>query len=323
MPKKRSGLKLFIGFVGSFFIIIGGILYYKAALKRSPSKNSEMQKFMIEQGQGVAETAQKLEDEGLINSSNLFKIYLRLNNLAGNLQAGEYSIPKNLNLIALVDMLQHGTFAKKITIIEGLRREEVAEVFEKELSIAQSEFLYTSDGLEGRLFPETYFFEKDTTVQDIVGKMFATFENKLTSEIQAQARVKGLSEDELIIMASIVEREVATEADRAIVAGILIKRWEADWPLQADATVQYAMGTPDDWWPKSLNADNLDTDSPFNTRKNPGLPPSPICSPSLSSIKATANCVETVYWYYLTDEDGVTHYAETLDEHNDNIEKYL
>ena len=323
MSKKPGGFKILVGFVGLVIVILGGILYYKAALKKSPSRNAELQLFVVEQGQGVAQVADKLEAEGLINSSNLFKIYLRLNNLAGSLQAGEYDVPKDLNLVELVKMLQHGTFAKKVTVIEGLRREEVAEVYEKALGISQGDFLAASQGLEGRLFPETYFFEKSAVVQDVIDKMTTTFDKKLTDEIKNQAKANSLNENGLITMASIVEREVASENDRPIVAGILLKRLEAGWPLQADATVQYAVGKSGDWWPKNLTSENLEVASPFNTREHLGLPPSPICSPSLSAILAVADAVETDYWYYLTDLDGNTHYSETLDEHNENVAKFL
>jgi UPF0755 protein len=309
---------LVLGLAGS-----ASVSYYNAALHKKAGSETETQKFVVEQGEGAANISKRLEEEGLINSSNLFKIYLRIANLTNTLQAGEYQIPKNLNLLQVIDTLQHGTFTKKVTIIEGLRREEAAEIYEKELGIPKEEFLAASEGLEGKLFPETYFFEKDVTAQDIVDKMVATYKAKVTPEIIGKAKAHLMSEDELLILASIVEREVNTEKDRPIVAGILVKRWQEDWPLQADATTQYSTGTPSDWWPKNITADHLESNSPYNTRKNPGLPPTPICNPGLSSIEAVADFVETVYWYYLTDNDGTTHYAETLNEHNANIEKYL
>ena len=319
-----SRIKQLIGGLLILIILIfAGLAYYQAALRKPASDQNVSEKFVIAKGEGAAQIAKRLEEEGLINSSNLFKIYLRIANLTGNIQAGEYQIPKNLNLIQLVETLQHGTFAKKVTIIEGLRREQIAEIYEQELGIPQNGFLESSKDLEGKLFPETYFFEKDITAGQIVEKMVATYNTKVTDEIINRAEEKGFNEQELLILASIVEREVNTEKDRPIVAGILAKRLEAEWPLQADATTQYAIGTKEDWWPKSITADDLEADSPYNTRKNPGLPPTPICNPGLEAVKAVADYVETPYWYYLTDSEGVTHYAETLDEHDANISKYL
>jgi len=324
MQKGAAGIKeIVIALLVLAFLSVAGAAYYNAALHKSASDQTAPQKFVVGQGEGAAQIAKRLEEEGLINSSNLFKIYLRLANLTSSLQAGEYQIPRNLNLMQVIDTLQHGTFTKKITIIEGLRREEIAQIYEEQLGIPQKEFLEASEGLEGKLFPETYFFEKDITAKDAVAKMTTTFESKITENIINQAKDKLISKDELLILASIVEREVNTAKDRPIVAGILVKRWRKGWPLQADATTQYAEGTSDNWWPKNITADHLDSNSPYNSRKNPGLPPTPICNPGISSIEAVSDYVETVYWYYLTDKEGVTHYSETLEEHNENIEKYL
>src|SRR5581483_2493272 len=118
--------------------------------------------------------------------------------------------------------------------------------------------------------------------------------------------------------ASIIERETKSEEERPIVAGILLKRINAGWPLQADATIQYALGN---WDP--VNADDLKIQSPYNTYLNTGLPPTPICNPGLSSINAAKNPTQSNYWYYLHDKDGQIHYATTIDEQNANIAKYL
>jgi UPF0755 protein len=146
-----------------------------------------------------------------------------------------------------------------------------------------------------------------------------------------------------VILASIVEREVTRETDKQIVAGILIRRWKEGIKLDADATVQYAVafqnscGAVDycsadavvkdekdvNWWPFSLSAEDINTDSPYNTRKNTGLPPAPISSVSISSLNAVLQAQSSDYYYYLHDPEGNIHYAKTLEEHNANIQKYL
>ncbi len=182
--------------------------------------------------------------------------------------------------------------------------------------------MLASKDLEGKLFPETYYFEKGITVSEIVEKMLATYDTRVTEEVKNQAAKKGFDEKELLTLASIVEREAAAEKDRFIVAGILAKRISEDWPIQADATMQYALGSENNWW-AVVTSEDLKKESAYNTYLNKGLPPAPICNPSLSAIKATADYLETSYWYYLTGSDGEMHYAETLEEHNENIANFL
>ena len=151
--------------------------------------------------------------------------------------------------------------------------------------------------------------------------------SKFVEALQSIKKKSKLTEKEVLILASLVEREARQPATREKVAGIILKRYLADWPLQIDATVQYILGyqpLEKSWWKKELNEDDLKIDSPFNTYKNKGLPPEPICNPSLSSIEAIINAnSNTPYWYYLTDKNGIMRYAATLEEHEANIQKYL
>jgi len=127
----------------------------------------------------------------------------------------------------------------------------------------------------------------------------------------------------VVILASVVEREVSKKEDREIVAGILLKRLKNEWPLDADATIQYAVGVSKNWWPSSLKNADLEINSPFNSRKNKGLPPAPICNPSISAIEAVYAYRESPYWFYLDGSDGTTYFAETLEKHNENIATHL
>jgi len=140
----------------------------------------------------------------------------------------------------------------------------------------------------------------------------------------ANARANGLSLEEVVILASLLERETITDEERPIVAGILLNRLNADWPLQVDASVQYALGDSKEWWPRPLTRDQIEnTTSRYNTYKYSGLPVGPISNPGISSLKAVANPEDTDYWYYIHDDDGKIHYAKTLEQHNANIAKYL
>jgi UPF0755 protein len=179
---------------------------------------------------------------------------------------------------------------------------------------------------EGTLFPDTYEFNADASEETIINTMRDNFTNKTQDVLTDASLAKiGLSKEQVLILASIVEREVVTESDRKIVAGILIKRLKEGMTLGADATTQYAMAPKgnNDWWPKNLTPNDLESTSPYNTRKTVGLPPTPICSPGLISIKAVVEPQSTEFYYYLTDSQGITHFAKTLNEHNKNIAKYL
>lgn len=144
--------------------------------------------------------------------------------------------------------------------------------------------------------------------------------------MREDAKMSGLTLDEVITLASIVEREGRTADDRPIIAGILLKRLKADWPLQADATLQYALGyqaREKTWWKKALTNDDKNFRSPYNTYLNPGLPPRPIANPGIESMKAVIYPKDTEYWYYLHDPTGAVHYAATIEEHNANVKTYL
>jgi len=184
---------------------------------------------------------------------------------------------------------------------------------------------------EGYLFPDTYFFDKDATSVDVVKKLTENFDKKTEELLTGENLDKaGLTKDQVIIFASMVEREVSNPDDKPVVAGILIKRWKEGLKLDVDATTQYAVAMKRlcndapycaptlneiydlQWWPKDLTREELDMEDPYNTRAVVGLPPTPISSVSLSSISAVLNYKETPYYYYLTDRSGVTHFAETV-----------
>ena len=316
--KKR---KLVILAIFLFVILASAAYLYSGYALNLPNITDEtLTTFVVEQGQGVEEIAQNLESAGLVRSGALFQLYASLSDLSSKLQAGEYQISQNLNLKEVVELLQHGTFEEKLTFIEGWRREEMANEI---LNLNAADFLRETEGLEGYLFPDTYFVSKETTAEDLVKMMRENFENKLGEK---KVGVEGFSFEEVVIIASIVEREGAAVEDKPVVAGVLFNRLLDDVALQVDATVQYALGYQggeDGWWKKNLTSEDLEIDSSYNTYKNPGLPPAPICNPGLDSFEATLNPTETDYWYYVSDSEGRMHFAETIDQHNENVAKYV
>lgn len=292
----------------------------------SPKDSSDKREYqlIIERGDGVSKIAEKLEEKGLIKNSIFFKIFVKATGKSSNLQAGTYKFSPSESLSQIVNNLVAGkTEDIIITVAEGLRREEIAEILGNALGgKVKDEFLILTKNLEGRLFPDTYFVKRDANAQEIVKMMTDNFESKYK-----QILVKtNLSKDETITLASIIERETKNDEDRSLVAGILYKRLINNWPLEADATIQYVVGYvpfEKSWWKKNLNAEDINIDSAFNTRRNIDLPPSPICNPGLSSIKEAASPTFSGYWFYLSDKQGNIHYSRTLEEHEAAIAKYI
>lgn len=286
-----------------------------------PGINRDFKSFVINKGTSAGQIGTELEKAGFIKSALAFKLYTRVSGQEGKIFTGEYRLTSSMSLFQVVSQLTQGPLELWVTIPEGLRREEVAARFTTGLDrdgVFTNEFLQASNGGEGTLFPDTYLFPKDASASSIVNKMVRTFDSK-TSGLSGNS---DLTLNQRIVLASILERETKTDAERPIVAGILINRIKAGMPLQVDAAVQYAVGTSKDWWP-ILSKDNLAINSPFNTYKFTGLPPSPIASPGLSSLTAAFNPAQTDYFYYIHDASGQIHYATTLAEHNANVAKYL
>jgi UPF0755 protein len=212
----------------------------------------------------------------------------------------------------------------KITLLEGWRVEEMANKLSAELGVKSPEFLKLAK--EGYMFPDTYFIEADASASAVVAKMEDNFADKYDGAIQNKIKKMGLTPDEGIILASIVEREARSDSARQMVASILLKRLNIGMGLNSDATIQYALGfqpSEKSWWKSHLTKADLQINSPYNTYIHQGLPPAPISNPSLSAIKAVASAdPNTPYLYYYHDSQGVPHYAKNLEEHNLNIANY-
>jgi len=214
---------------------------------------------------------------------------------------------------------------KKVTLLEGWRVEEMAVKLNKELGIKGNDFIKNAQ--EGYMFPDTYFFAEDASASAVVKKLGNTFDLKYDADLQTKIKKLGLTPEQGVILASIVEREARSDEVRRMVASILLKRYKIGMGLNADATIQYALvskGTlnppVDGWWKRNLTKDDLKINSPYNTYIHAGFPPSPICNPSLSSLKAVAAATpSTPYLYYYHDLQGRSYYARTLEEHNNNV----
>ncbi len=326
-------------------------LLYRYGINNPTQLNKEIV-FEIKQGDGISEIAGDLRVAGLVDSPFLFKLYLKLNGLEKNVQAGVYVVPPKRSIVDLANIFQFGRNDVTIRYIEGWRVEQLSQVLSEELEgIDYGEFTKEAREYEGYLFPDTYFINKDASQKEVLDILKGTFQEKTRDLLSGKNLLDaGLSEKEAVILASIVEREALKEDDRRVIAGILIKRYREGMRLEADATTQYAVALAKHclslniskfaeaeclrgleakqvqdivWWPGKLTKNDLNYDSPYNTRNNEGLPPKPISSFGFSALESVINHETSPYYFYLTDADGVTHYAATLEEHNYNTNKYL
>lgn len=325
MKSNKSYSLRFLALLGLAAAVgLGSVLWWRDAVSAVDREDSTPQIFVVKRGEGVKSIAARLASSGLIRSPTGFYLLVKLMRIDGDLQAGDFRLNPSMDAASIARELTHGTLDVWVTTLEGWRVEEVAAKLTKELDIPESEFVKVAR--EGYMFPDTYLIPRDATVGAVASLFTTTFEKKVDETLRADAKKTGLPFDEVMTLASIVEREGRTDEDRPVIAGILRKRLEADWPLQADATVQYALGYQGGektWWKKYLTEDDKKVRSAFNTYVNTGLPPHPIANPGLSSIKAVMYPKETDYWYYLHDPEGGVHYAKTLEEHNRNIAQYL
>lgn len=314
---------LFLSLAILFCTALGLAFWYWQGLLPA-SQTGKNISFVVSKSQSGSSIISQLQSAGLIRSELASKIYLKLNNLDSQLKPGGYVLNSSQSAKQIFSHLAAGPQDIWITIPEGWRKEQIAARLLSSLSeFDVDEFNRLASPVEGRLFPDTYLIPARATPADVLQIFLKNFTKKT-----------GLNPDlasdrEVLIMASLVEREAKIDPDRLLIAGILDKRLKNNWPLQVDATVQYATASrlcinqpldQCDWWPIIT-----DTKYPssFNTYLNPGLPPSPICNPGLASIQAARNPQDSAYWFYLTDSSGVTHYASSLTEHNQNVDKYL
>lgn len=332
----RIFLLLFPLFIILSFLFI--FIWWNSASQPVDKSNDIPQRFVITKGQSAEKVSASLKESDLIKDAFAFRIYAQLTGKAGKIQAGNYTLTSNIGLSELLSLLLQGPKELWVTYPEGLRHEEIAiktiQTLGMEADTAKTfynAFLKETEEDEGFLFPDTYLFPRDVQAAIVAAKLRSTFDTKVTSKMISDARDAGMSINQVITLASIVERETLTDEERPIVAGVLLARMEIGMPLQTDATLQYITGTqrctlgfrPDcDWWEPPTLIDK-ETRSAYNTYTNGGLPPAPIANPGLQSIKAVIYPEESSYLYYIHDKDGKIHYAATIEEHNGNVNEYL
>jgi UPF0755 protein len=300
------------------------LLWWQDGMSSVDPGGADVMVFTVKRGEGVRSITSRLSENRLIRSPTAFYMLVKIIGIERNIQAGDFRLARSMDALTLARELTHGVNDVWVTIPEGWRKEEIATKVAKELDIPEQEFLKYAK--EGYMFPDTYMISREASAAGIAEILLSNFNKKIPQQFRDDGRKTGLTFPEIITLASIVEREGRSDEDRPMIAGILLNRLRGDWPLQVDATLQYALGyqpREKTWWKKSLFDDDKGIESPYNTYKNKGLPPGPIASPGLSAMKAVIYPKASEYWFYLHDGKGIAHYGKTAEEHEVNISKYL
>lgn len=305
---------------------------YSYLLQPVNSTITDKVEFQIQPGQGIDRIASSLQSQKLIRSKEALKFYLVTHRLNSKVQAGYFYLsPSQSTPDIAVSLTRAVTKQLWVTIPEGLRRQEIANLILDTLEESETEhrfdpdaFVRQTSSLEGRLYPDTYELSPQVTTEEVISILTDQFDRVISS-----IKINPQQLPRILTLASLIEREAGADSERPEIAGILTNRLNNNWPLQVDATVQYALSTNRcrirvcDWWPRPLTRADLQVDSPYNTYLNPGLPPGPISNPGRASLEAAAAPRTTDNWFYLHDPSGVVHYASTVEEHNRNVCQYL
>jgi UPF0755 protein len=302
------------------------------------NKEIEAKIITIEKGQASKETANELKNQGIIESPNAFYFYSILTNSYRKIQAGDYLLSSQMSISQILKILTNGETAKeKITIVEGWDVEEIGDYLESKQICTKQEFINSANdskwaekfsflkdkpknlNLEGYIFPDTYYLNKNTTADEIIETALKKLESELDNKTLEEIKNQDKTIFEIITIASMIEKEVKTLEDKRLVSGVISNRLEIGMPLQVDATVIYAMGQEKE----KVYTKDTKIDSPYNTYKYRGLPLGPISNPGIDSINAAIYPTQSNYIYYLSANNGKTIFSKTLEEHNYNKAKYL
>jgi UPF0755 protein len=330
MPRQPNGLAKII-IVLITILLLGGtatIIAYTTLMSPVDPQATDTIDIVIPKGQSLAKTAENLAKLEIIRSP--LSLRIAAYQTGQSIQAGRFRVSPAMTPAEILTQLKTGKLDYWVTLLEGWRREEIAEAIETTASengarFDKGIFLDLTKDLEGNLFPDTYLFSLDASEENIISILTSTLDKRISSEMESAISKSGKTRHQILTMASLIEREARADSSRKIVSGILWKRLDNSWPLQVDATLQYARGYDSitkTWWKEPTAADKT-INSPYNTYQNQGLPPGPICAPSLSSIQAAIYPTPSEYWFYISDLSGNMHYAITLAEHNQNIATYL
>ena len=320
-PEPEKNWRWLMWLILSLIVFSVSVWWFFNFIKKPPVDFPINTEIVVPVGSTVEDVSLILKENNLVRSELAFFVYFSVFSDPTALKASTYYFTTPLDLQELAYELTQGNYGQgllRLTHIEGESVEDLAKRIKVVLpNFSETEFIKLARPYEGKLFPETYMIPANYNEQELLDLLLKTFDEK-TKSLQENAST-SLSFDEVIILASILEREANSKESKEIVSGILQNRLEINMPLQADATIEYVLHKP----LKDLTPEDLKIDSPYNTYLNKGLPPTPIGNPGLEAIEAVLYPTKTDYMFYLTDENGVFYYAKDFDEHRKNIAKYL
>ncbi|MDH4099424.1 MAG: endolytic transglycosylase MltG [Nitrospirota bacterium] len=326
MKHKYLWISVALAFLGSLYLYVQTF-----TPPTGPRQDKEIE---FPENAAFREVAAKLEHEGLIRNAWIFTQLARWKKIDRNVRAGTYALNSSMTPEKIISIFREGRIIEiPITFPEGLSAAQVGMLLERHGLLTAEKFRAMIDDpalvatfkvegptLEGYLFPDTYLFPKGMKPLEIIRKMVRRYKEIYTPELAERAKAIGLSEREIITIASIVEKEVLTEFERPIVAAVCYNRLKIGMPLQSDPTVIYALG---DRFTGKLKRKDMVYDSPYNTYRYKGLPPGPIANPGKASIIAALYPAKTKYLYFVSKKDGTHYFSKTYNEHSAAVRKYL
>jgi UPF0755 protein len=310
--------------------LLGAYAYYGWGLKPAASGEPQAKQVDIPKGTGLSSIARLFKTEGIIRDYRVFELYCKLNGLENKIKAGKYNLDNTMGVPEIVDKIVSGQAlidTVKLTIPEGYNMEQILEKIDA-LGVVDSESIRAAlnkqydyeffaqipdreKKLEGYLFPDTYELYKDTTAEAIIDKMLGRFNDVFNEEYRNRAKELNMSMDQVLTLASIIEREAKLDSERKIISGVFHNRLKKNMMLQSCATVQYLFKEQKE----VLTFKDLEIESPYNTYKHAGLPPGPIASPGQKSIEAALYPEVTDYLYFVAKNDGSHVFTKTYSEH--------
>ncbi len=301
--------------------------------------------FTIQEGEGLKAVSARMDSEKIIKNPTVFEMTIRVTGKSNSIFAGTYVFTKDQSMKDVIDAITNVddvTNDITVTLIEGWTSGEMAKYLQEQGLFPAEDFVDAvqttdiqnllpgvtyaflgdkppSQGLEGYLFPDTYRIKQKPEPADVVRKLLDNFDSKLTNTMRSDIHKQGRTVFDVVVLASILEREVLSDADKKNAADVFLKRLQIGMPLQSDATVNYVTGKQD----TRPTLQDIEVNSSYNTYLYKGLPPGPISNPGLSSLEAAVYPTSNPYYYFLTKDNGEAVFSRNLDEHNLNKAKYL
>lgn len=312
-------------------VIIGVFLLNLFLFIRTPSGNTE-QSLLVERGMPLGAIVRELEEKEVISNGPLFKAYILFKRAGGRIRAGEYLFPPRIRPNAVLGLLIKGDFAtRRMTIPEGWTAREIAAYLGGLQLVDPDRFLercadqelirslrLSVPKLEGYLYPDTYEIYRPRDEEEVIRRLVGRFKEVYSRDFEGRAREVGFSDEEVVTLASMVERETARPDERPLIASVFLNRLKKGMPLASDPTVIYGIAD----FSGNLTREDLNRPNPYNTYLNTGLPPTPIANPGSDSIRAVLYPATTDYLYFVSRNDGSHQFSATEGEHNAAVRRY-